>query len=319
MTSWTDAEWLATAHDWIGAELERGGRALTGPIEQPHVRPWSTAMRVPTDRGLCWFKANIPRLAYEARVVEIVARVRPQAGPELLAVHPEHGWILTADGGTRLRELIAQEQDLRRWLDVLPIYAELQLAMAPLVDELIASGVPDRRLDVLPDQFEGLLERDLGLSADEMRRLHDLRPWVREACAELSGLPIPETIQHDDLHDGQVFLCDGRYLISDWNDACISHPFFSMSVALEGQLQWGFDDIEGSVDTDPFRDAYLEPFTGLMTRAALRDAMVKALRLGWVDRGLTYASATWPPDVDADPEAPGVRLQMFLKKMTPRG
>jgi len=274
-------------------------------------------MRAPTDLGTRWFKANIPRLAYEAQVVQLIAREQPRAGPELLGIDAERGWMLTADGGTRLRELIADEMDFGRWLEVLPVYAQLQRDMARFADELIAAGVPDRRLALLPLQFEQLLDTDLGLADDELRRMRELVPWVKDACAELSELRIPETIQHDDLHDGQVFLGDGRYLIADWNDACVTHPFFTMSVTLEGQLQWGFDDVEGSVDVEPFKDAYLEPFTGDAPRSQLTSAMRSALRLGWICRGLTYASALQPPDVDADPEAPAVRLRLFLEYMPP--
>jgi hypothetical protein len=262
-----------------------------------------------------WFKANIPRLAYEARVVQLIARQRALAGPDLLAVDSASGWMLTADGGTRLRELINAERRFDRWLDVLPVYAQLQRDLAGFADELIESGVPDRRLSQLPGQFEALIEHDLGLERKELRRVRGLLSWVRDACGELAALKIPETLQHDDLHDGQIFFRDGRYLISDWNDCCISHPFLTMSVTLEGQLQWGFDDVEASVDVEPFRDAYLEPFTDIASRQKLNVAMSKALRLGWICRALTYASALQPPDVDADPEAPAVRLRMFLEYM----
>jgi hypothetical protein len=259
MTDFTDPAWVSIAHEWISGQLAQHGRRLAGLIEQPHIRPWSTVMRVPTNSGTTWFKANIPRLAYEARVVQLIAREQPLAGPELLGIDPERGWMLTADGGPRLRELVAREKDFGRWFDVLPVYAQLQRNMAPFVDELIAIGAPDRRLALLPGQYEELLDRNLGLSAEEMRHLHDLRPWVRDACAQLADSAVPETLQHDDLHDGQVFFRDGRYLIADWNDACVTHPFFSMSVTLEGQLGWGFEDVEGSVDIRPFRDGCRRP------------------------------------------------------------
>ena len=88
---------------------------------------------------------------------------------------------------------------------------------------------------------------------------------VEEMCDELAGYGLPETIQHDDFHDGQVFVRDGRYLLLDWGDACVSHPFFTLSVTLEGQLAWGLDDVHGSVDVRPFRDAYLRAFAPLPT------------------------------------------------------
>ena len=232
----------------------------TGDIEQPHVRPWSTVMRVPTSAGDLWFKANVPALAYEAGVVGVLARTRPDLVPELAAVDLERGWMLMGDGGERLRELVVRENDLGRWLDVLPLYGELQLSTASQADELVALGAPDRRLTVLQAQYEQLIEDLEDLSAGERDRLRARVPEVAEMCRHLSTVAIPETVQHDDLHDAQVFVREGRYLFFDWGDSCVSHPFFSMSVTLEGQLAWGLDDIEGSVDITPFRDAYLRPF-----------------------------------------------------------
>ena len=39
--------------------------ALTGAVEQPHVRPWSTVLHAPTDDGLLYMKATAPVLAHE--------------------------------------------------------------------------------------------------------------------------------------------------------------------------------------------------------------------------------------------------------------
>ena len=128
MSVWTSPQWLAEAHAWIREQLEALDVRRTGGIEQPHVRPWSTVMRVPTTGGDLWFKANIPALAYEAGVVGVLARTRPDLVPELAAVDLERGWMLMGDGGERLRELIERERDLGRWLDVLPHYGELQLS-----------------------------------------------------------------------------------------------------------------------------------------------------------------------------------------------
>src|SRR6478752_6692244 len=250
MTGWTEPAWLESAHAWIASQLEQLGVAATGAVEQPHVRPWATALQVPTTAGNVWFKAAIPVLAHEAAVVDVLSRRRPDLVPVLLAADFDRGWMLMADGGTRLRELIEEERDLGRWLDVLPRYAELQIDLGVDADRLVAVGCPDRRLAALPEQYERLLER----MTDEIK---GTAPLVREWCAQLASLGIPETIQHDDLHDGQVFVRDGRYLFFDWGDACVSHPFFSMSVTLEGGLAWGLEDVAGSEDIRPYRDAYL--------------------------------------------------------------
>ncbi len=62
-------------------------------------------------------------------------------------------------------------------------------------------------------------------------------PELRALVDELEAFGIPETIQHDDLHDGQVFVKDGRYLLQDWGDSCISHPFHTLTVTLRA-LAW---------------------------------------------------------------------------------
>jgi len=134
-------------------------------------------------------------------------------------------------------------------------------------------------------------------------------------CDELAAYEVPETIQHNDFHDGQVFVQQGDYVFSDWGESCVSHPFFTMAVTLEGNIAWGVDDIEGSVDVGPFRDAYLEPYSRYATGAELRSALAIALRLGWICRAVDvqrWASALEPPDRDKYLDGVAVRLRMFL-------
>jgi Phosphotransferase enzyme family len=314
---WTDELWLEAAQEWIRERVDELGATLTGPIEQPHVRPWATVMRVPTDAGPVWFKANAPVLAHEAAVVSVLVGTRPDALPELLAVDLERGWMLMGDGGQRLREIVERERSLRRWLEVLPRYAELQIDLAGHADELVALGAPDRRLVVLASQYEQLLDDGVeGLAGDELRRLRALTAQVGEMCDQLAGFGLPETIQHDDLHDGQVFVRDGRYLFFDWGDACVSHAFFTMAVTLEGVLAWGLDDVEGSEEIGPYRDAYLAPFAGYATRPELEEAHTIALRLGWLCRALNVhrlALGLERPVRDKHLEGVRIRLGLFAE------
>jgi Phosphotransferase enzyme family len=262
------------------------GATLVGEIDQHHVRRWATVMRVPTDRGDLYFKANAPALRHEAALVTLVARRRPDCVPPLLAVELERGWMLMADAGARLREIVERERDLSSWLEILPLYAGVQLDLADAADELVARGAPDLRLDELPSRYERLLDGLAELPVDDRRRLDGSVARVSELCDELASYGLPETIQHDDFDDGQVFVRDGRYLLLDWGDACVSHPFFTLSVTLEGVLSWGLDDVQDSVDVTPFRDAYLAPFTRFAGSAELEAAAAIALRLGWVCRAV---------------------------------
>jgi hypothetical protein len=94
----------------------------------------------------------------------------------------------------------------------------------------------------------------------------------------------------------------------DWGDACVSHPFFTMSVTLQGVLSWGLDDEEDSVDTTPFLEAYLGPFRAAypgVTQRDLAEAARVAMRLGWACRAVNG-------HVPGDPGATVNRLKMFV-------
>lgn len=317
MLVWTDPAWLRDARNWINGELGRLGVVAAGAIEQSHIAPWSTAMRVPVNGGDLWFKANMPALAHEAAVIDILGRRRPSRVPELKAIDPDRGWMLMADGGVPLRDVITRERDLQRWFDVLPRYAQLQLDASGDVDELLTVGVPDCRLDKLPAHYEHVLGA-WGLDTDELARLDRLRPRVREMCEELAAYGIPETIQHNDLHDGQVFVRGDDYAFLDWAESCVSHPFFTMAITLEGVIAWGLDDIRGSVDVSPFRDAYLAPFASHGTSSQLRSALATAMRLGWICRAVEvqrWVAALDPAHREKHLDGVAIRLRMFLSGM----
>src|SRR4029079_11160633 len=91
---WLDPVWRAEALGWAEATLAGLGRRSAGTIEQPHVRPWSTAVRIPTDGGIAWLKATGPGTAHEGPLLEVFRRrgVGPVVLP--LAVHPARPWLL---------------------------------------------------------------------------------------------------------------------------------------------------------------------------------------------------------------------------------
>jgi hypothetical protein len=313
MQEWTDPTWLAGATAWIDEHAER-----TGEIEQPHVRAWATALKVPTRDGTLWFKANVPALAHELPVIEVLAARFPGAVPDLVALDETRHWMLMRDGGEQLRAVIERERRLEHWLDVLPLYAELQIAAVADVDQLVARGAPDRGLASLATQYEQLLDRADGLDQSERAALRAHVPYAAALCDEVASVDIPETIQHDDLHDNNVLTRDGKYVVFDWGDSCVTHPFLTMSVTLEGVIAWGVDDVEDSADLRPFRDAYLEPFTAFAPKQELDVALDAALRLGWVCRALTvemYASTLSGPAREKELAGMRLRLQLWSNKI----
>ena len=131
---WEDPAWLATALAWVDEQLTSAGRRRTGDVDQMHVRPWATVIRVPTAEGEVFFKANTPELRHEAVVALHLARRVPDRVPPLIADDTDRGWMLMEDGGRRLREVITDERDLSRWDDVVEGAADIARSMEPDVD-----------------------------------------------------------------------------------------------------------------------------------------------------------------------------------------
>ncbi len=283
---------------------------MTGEIEQPHVRWWSTVLRVPTADGNLFFKAVAPVHGFEAGLTARLAELQPARVTEVVDVDSDRGWFLMRDGGARLRELLESPADLHHWERVLPEYARLQLDVAPHADEFLVLGTPDERLAILPDLFRALLAaRPRGLTDDELRRAHDSLPRFDEMCLALTEDGLPDTIQHDDLHDGQVFVRDGRYLVFDWGDSCVSHPLLSLTVTLRSTAA-AFDLEPGGPELRRLRDAYLEPFD---RGPEIADT---AYRVGTVARAIAWKRMVDPREpafvTESDLEGPAYGIKMFL-------
>lgn len=233
---WVQPSWLEQASQWIYHILDQQGIKRVGAIAQPRIRAWFTILQIPTQSGDLYFKAVIPDLAYEAALTQVLFRWFPNSVPKILEIDPQRGWLLMADGGTKLRDVLKTTDDIQHWEALLPSYAKLQQESAQYVDELLGMGVCDRRLATLPTQLQALLgdedaialDHANGLTLDEYQQLQNSFDRVVHMCERLATFGIPETLHHGDLHDGNVFISNGCYRFFDWGDSSISHPFFSL-------------------------------------------------------------------------------------------
>jgi hypothetical protein len=256
----------AAAEDWIREHV-----TPSGTIETEHERPWATVLRVPLAEGVAWFKACAPVQAFEPRLTAELFVRWPDRVAEVLAHDEERAWLLLADSGTPIG---AFGNPPEAWLEALPLYAELQRGEATHVDNHLAHGVPDLRVDSLPRRYDDLLRHELPLLSDEVARLREFTPRFGELCGELAAYEVPQTVQHDDLHIRNVYAHGGRLRFLDWGDSSISHPFASLVVTFRF-----LEEVNGLPPADPWferlRDAYLEPWGG-----ELIPVFALALRVG---------------------------------------
>jgi hypothetical protein len=297
---------VAEAEAWASEMCHSLGMAIVAPIEQVHVRPWSTVFRVPTTGGALYLKCCGTMQAHEPHLTALLHRELPGLVTEVLALHPDRPWMLVADGGRPLGEVFSGDEVLRAWCEILPRYAELQRDVAPRIPDIVAFGTPDHRAEPLIAAFEEVVaneprvsgRRSDRLTTEERRALTLLRPMLVDALHVLNALGIDDTLNHDDLHHNNVLVRDRRMVIFDWGDACVSHPFLTLAVTLRFAAQ-KTGRAEDSAEIVAVRDAYLEPWSDRASARELRDAAELGRRIGQVSRTLTfYAVARAYPGVN---------------------
>ena len=282
---------------WLDERLAASGIRRTGEVSQPHLRPWATALRAPTDRGPVWLKAAGPETAFEVALYQLLERAAPERVLAPIASDPGRGWVVLPDGGVTLGERLGELDPVEAMAVVLPEYGRLQRDLAPRVDELLRLGLADMRAAVMPRRFEEAVEavgryverRGTGSDHETVRRVLAMRGRFGEWCARLQGAAVGASLDHNDLHWWNVFV-DGRVRFYDWGDSVVAHPFASMLLGLgmlRRQLGVGADD---PAVVRP-RDAYLEVFGDLASRAELVEELELACQVGKVGRALSWQRA----------------------------
>ena len=286
---WAQPGWSAEITAWASDRLATAGMRLTGPSEPVHVRPWAVVTKLPTDAGPVWLKANAPDGRYEAAAVRVLASLAPDRLARVLGLDEARGWLLLADAGTRFADRPATLTEAAVWSRVLRSYGLLQRHVSAHADQLLAAGVPDHRPAALPERFRGLVAAGGGLAGPgavprglldhAVARARQIGQW----CAELDAAGIAPSIQHDDLHDGNVFLTADGVMFIDWADSLVAHPFASLWYPLARAGEVFGEPLDGPT-VCALRDAYLELWSGEHDWTTLRRAADLALRLVSIGR-----------------------------------
>ena len=303
----------AEIDEWIRA---RAARAAIGPIAgitAVHQTPWSTVLAVAAGTKRLYFKAVWPPQRHEASATALLAWRSPHHVPPVVAVDADRGWMLLEDGGEPLKRRDAAGQ-----LALLPQavrqYAELQVAWASRIGDLLSAGVPDRRdlgphLDRLIAGYPS--EREDTLTEAELVGLGELARELPSIERRLAAVQ-PASIDHGDLHCGNILVDTGNCTrVFDWGDVSVASPFLSLATLLES-LEESLALAAGDASLDRIVDEYLAPF-GTLSGPSDVGALVREARvLGSVSRAVTWNHiATHVPPEDRaafpDPVASSLR------------
>jgi Ser/Thr protein kinase RdoA (MazF antagonist) len=331
MTKWYDdlpPRDTSLSETWSTPEFRDRLRAwcesVVGPVtamEQHKLRAWATVWRVTTAEGSWFAKQNCPGQQVEVPLMAALARLAADRVVPVTAARD--GFLLTPDQGAVFNETAGD--DLENWVRLARDAALLQRELAPHHDELTGIGMTDLPPDCAPDYVAARVEQyatlpagdPRGLDDDVAARLRSHLPVVRRWAEQVSALGLPTTLNHNDLHENNVFDVDGWLRFFDFGDALLTEPLGVLLVPLNilgGKLEAGPDDPR----LWRVADAALEVWSDLAPLAALRAALPAALQLGRLGRVESWvrcqpalpddqlaewgaAAATWLGTLLADP------------------
>jgi hypothetical protein len=313
-------------------ELREWCASVVGPVTgmtQQKLRGWATVWRVETADGVWFAKQNCPGQQIEPPLMAALARLTPDRVVPVTAAKDD--FLLTPDQGEVFYETAGG--DLENWVRLAREAALLQRELVPHHGELMGLGMSELRPEEANDYVSARIEQYAALAADDPRvlapevadRLRAHLPVVRRWAEEVAALGLPLTLNHNDLHENNVFDVDGRLRFFDFGDAWVTEPLGVLLVPLNilGEKLEAADD-------DPrlwqVADAALEVWSDLVPLSDLRAALPAALSLGRLGRVESWArclpslsdeeldewghvSAAWLGTLDADPPvvAPGRR------------
>lgn len=171
--------------------------------------PWSYVIRFETSGGWVYLKHMPDLIALEATIIQILHDQFLANVPTVLAHSAELNCFLMKDAGRPLREILKRQFDATLLCKAIEQFTSVQIAVASHVNVFLDIGVPDWRLDKLPNLYMQLLaQKDVliadGLSEIEIGELEALLPKISDLCKKLSGYSIKETFVQPDCNDNNT-------------------------------------------------------------------------------------------------------------------
>ncbi len=132
--------------------------------KQPEIvqeTPWSYVARFLTSNGFVYLKQTPQKLALEASILDVLHKQFHAPVPEVIANNERLNCFLMKDAGQSLRGLLKHAFDEMLLLKAIAQFTALQRVVAEQFDVLLNMGVPDYRLEKLPELYRALLSKKI--------------------------------------------------------------------------------------------------------------------------------------------------------------
>ncbi|WP_119344571.1 GNAT family N-acetyltransferase [Facilibium subflavum] len=197
--------------------------------------PWSHVFEINTGNEVFYLKKIPEMFSKEAKFIQFLEKNSNASLPQIIAENSKLNCFLMKNAGQTLRETLNQNFSEELVFRTIDQFTCLQNDMANHVNTLLRMGVPDYRLEKMPDLYTQLIQQKnllkaCSLSEIEIKKLSDLTSTVSKLCKKLAEFQIIETIVQPDFNDNNTLVdeTNQRITIIDLGEIVISHPFFSL-------------------------------------------------------------------------------------------
>ena len=202
---------------WADDRLAGAGLDRTGPAQQMRTWNLSALWRIPTRGGRVWLKAVPDFFAHEGAVIDWIG---VPVAPRLIDL--DLGRVLLADIEGPTNHEVRDPVALSPMVELL---TGLQRRALDRLPELIALGVPDRRLPTVVDRVATVTEQwGFAIEPAVRRSLDAVVAGLPARVAAIAACGIPDSLVHGDFHAGNVAGRPGDYVILDWGDSFVGYP-----------------------------------------------------------------------------------------------
>ncbi len=251
--------------------------------------PWSIVVRFATNRGDIYLKQTPPALALEAKIIRLLAQQFHASVPTVLAEQEDLHCFLMQDAGITLRKYLQSVPEAEDEPDLLfksiRNYTAVQRSVEMQVEAFLTLGVPDWRLDKLPQLYNAMLSDSELLIADgitdkELQTLQTLSPTFAEQCALLARYSIVETLVQQDFHTNNILIDPDTLKMTfvDLGETVITHPFFSLHTFLRQAItHHGVSQLDHTYSL--LQQVYIEGWSKSAERYAILEAFMFSKKL----------------------------------------
>lgn len=151
------------------------------------------------------------------------------------ATEDDQHCFLMKDAGVTLRQYLKTDFQASLLSAAIMQFTTIQRSTENHVESFLKLGVPDWRLNKLPQLYSQLLNqtdflKSDGITDEELKVLRELIPKIKEQCELLAQYNIPETIVQPDFNTNNMLFEPNtkKMTLIDIGEIAISHPFFSL-------------------------------------------------------------------------------------------